>query len=198
MPRRWLFVGILALPSVALAKDFTHDTATHSWTAVSGYGGDFVERTFGSTLGLRDMFFMEKFDNPKTIEADGRTLRSVDASSPTGDRKTLEVDGGASSSTQVIDVGDTAYITAIQVCTNDKKDSFDNKLKGLKAWGATIRTDGTLQANPTAQKFERPNCEKWRTKVECPAGKVATGVRAYWQFPGRGFAGMSLRCTKPK
>jgi hypothetical protein len=199
MLRPTLAALLLAVPAAALAKDFTQDTATHTWTAVSGVAGDFVAATFASDKALRMMFFKEKTDDPRQIDVNGQSIRSVDAGSggSTG-LQTLEIGGGAGGSTQVVDVGDLTYVTAIQVCTTDKKESFDDKLKGVKAWGATLRADGTLQPNPTPVKFERTNCAKWRAKVECPAGAIATALRAHYQFDKTGFSGLSLRCTKLK
>lgn len=101
--------------------------------------------------------------------------------------------------------GPHEYITALQVCTTDKKDTTKNKLKGIRLWGRILNPEtGALGPVNTPEDQARPHCKKWHPKVECPDGEVATAITVYSEM-GRAYPaaplhssakGISLGCRK--
>ncbi len=71
-----------------------------------------------------------------------------------------------------------------------------NKLKGVRLWGAELKKSGELKPAGSVNEFKRTNCAKWRTKRSCASGKVATGIKGYYNT-STGFRGLSLFCSKP-
>lgn len=196
-----LFVAVAAVFSTGLVQastSFVQDEASHEWTSVSGYSGS-TKVIFAKDrqLGLHALSFREKADDPIEISAFQASLLSGRAQGA-GEAGTVMLRGGSSQSTAFVPLGEGNFITAVQVCTNNAKDSLDAKIKGARIWGASLLSDGKLQANVTPAKFERTNCSAWKSKVNCASGKVATGLRAHYASEARGFAGLSLRCTTPK
>ena len=87
------------------------------------------------------------------------------------------------------------YITAIQVCLNNKKDASKKRIKGLKLWGASFNLDGSLKMSSTPRVHTLPNCKSWQPKVACPAGQIAIGIKGFYVSNTIGFAGLALRCA---
>ena len=83
------------------------------------------------------------------------------------------------------------YVRAAAVC--DSKNNNNERIKGLRVFGAHITDAGDV--NPTQQRdeFARPNCGTWQSLVSCPDGKIATGIRAH--FNTHGFVGLELWCS---
>lgn len=64
-------------------------------------------------------------------------------------------------------------------CTTDKKDSADNRLKGIRIYAAQVNADGTVKALNTFEDNKHNHCEKWHAPVYCPAGHLVTGLKLY-------------------
>lgn len=91
---------------------------------------------------------------------------------------------------QRADVGSGNFVRAISVCTALK----GAELRGVELWGAAIDASGKLKPAKTSVKLEFPRCEKWSPRRECPAGSVATGIRAHVAEADIGTVGLALRC----
>ncbi len=189
-------VVCLSIPANA-AQRFRHVEGGHEWTPVSGFSGNIKEvLADAATKALGAMYFMEKSDDPRLVSVYQQTLVSDGEGARAGAAGELKLRDGAEGGTQSLDAGTSAYITAIQVCTNDRRDSSDRKIKGVRAWSAALKADGTLLPNATPAAFERNNCRQWHAKVSCAPGSVVTGVRGHSNLEERAFSGLSVRCTK--
>lgn len=163
---------------------------------VSGVPGEVKEllppvNTFDVAVYMIDV--TENYDNP--IELRVHFNRLQDGGSKTVGlpvlAKTATMSYGPTS-TQKTTVGQTHHLTALQVCVNN------DKIKGIRTWGKTIKADGTLSVKETYDpSFELPNCkDQWKSKVSCGEGKVVTGIRAHYKYANKGFSGLAIRCTE--
>ena len=83
--------------------------------------------------------------------------------------------------------GKNEYITKVQVCLTDKKDSTKNKIKGIRLWGRTLNVkEATLGAVNGPDEARHTNCKKWSKKVACPDGQVATKIKVYFEKYNQG------------
>lgn len=189
-------LGVVSADAFA-AQAFRQVEGGHEWSVVSGHSGEFKEvLVTKSTRALGRMFFYEALDDLKNVAVYQHTLMSDGlGKEDTGALGWLQLELTFGDHESLY-LGPSSYITAIQVCTNDKKDSNDAKVKGLRAWGVSLKADGTFSANPTPAEFQRRNCKEWKNKVSCPANAVATGIRGHYIREKKGFAGLALRCTK--
>lgn len=80
------------------------------------------------------------------------------------------------------------YAYRLQVCTTDKRDSAENKLKGIRIWSRSLGykdykpgAEPILTSEPTPQEdSHRPHCDHWHKAVECGAGEIASGLRVHY------------------
>lgn len=91
-----------------------------------------------------------------------------------------------------MDVGAGVFITALSACSSSVKG--DTAIHGLEAWGQVLQPDGKLVPRKGSEKIEFPSCKKWQPRRSCPAGSVASGVRAFHDDATHGFVGFALRC----
>jgi hypothetical protein len=91
------------------------------------------------------------------------------------------------------DIGSGQFVTAISVCTAPGKDQGP-ELHGVELWGASIDARGKLKPAKAPVRFEFARCEKWAPRRTCPAGSVATGIRAHTADGQSGALGLALRC----
>jgi hypothetical protein len=92
------------------------------------------------------------------------------------------------------DVGSGQFVTAISVCTAAPGKDQGAEIHGVELWGAAIDATGKLKPAKESVKLELAHCEKWSPKRACPAGSVATGVRAHLADADGGAVGLALRC----
>ncbi len=195
VPAGVLFSMLVVVP-MASAKDFAWSGG--AWTSVSGHtGSNSKTLKASSSHALTSLQFWEKADDPVRIQVTVRTLCSKGRCSTKslGYLQTGSASGNFTSS-QSVSVGAGHFVTAIQVCTTDKKQTGQNKLKGVRLWGAELKKSGELKPAGSVNEFKRTNCAKWRTKRSCASGKVATGIKGYYNT-STGFRGLSLFCSKP-
>jgi hypothetical protein len=94
------------------------------------------------------------------------------------------------------DIGSGQFVTGISVCTARK--SEQGQIHGVELWGATIDSNGKLKPAKQPVRLELPHCETWSPKRACPAGSVATGLRAHLGESEIGVVGVALRCHAVK
>jgi len=90
------------------------------------------------------------------------------------------------------DVGTGNFVTGLATCTALKG---SNEIHGVELWGAAVDTAGKLKPAKSSVKLEFPHCEKWSPKRSCPAGSVATGIKAHLAEGDTGAVGLALRCN---
>ena len=98
---------------------------------------------------------------------------------------------------QVSTIGNDQYIYKLQVCTTDKRNSADNKLKGIRAWSRALRyqdykpgAEPTFVNEPTPHEdIHKPHCDRWHEAVACDAGEIATGLRVHFNSGHRSLTG---------
>lgn len=90
------------------------------------------------------------------------------------------------------DLGEGQFVTAISACVSKGKDA--NLLHGLELWGGALDAEGKLKPAKKSARAAFPECDKWLPKRSCPAGSVATGIRAHSLDAESGAVGLALRC----
>ena len=90
------------------------------------------------------------------------------------------------------DMGSGHFVTGLAVCTARKGEQ--GQIHGVELWGASIDSTGKLKPAKQPVRLELSRCEKWSPRRACPAGSVATGVRAQLGASDMGAVGLALRC----
>ncbi|HKY39652.1 MAG TPA: hypothetical protein VJN18_27130 [Polyangiaceae bacterium] len=93
------------------------------------------------------------------------------------------------------DIGSGQFVTGISVCTAKAPGP---QIHGVELWGASIEGNGKLEPAKAPVRLELPSCEKWSPKRVCPAGTLATGMRAHLGESNLGAVGLALRCQAIK
>jgi hypothetical protein len=88
------------------------------------------------------------------------------------------------------DVGSGQFVTALSICTKGQAP----EIHGVQLWGAALDGSGKLKPAAESVRLELAHCEKWSPKRACPAGSVATGIRAHVADSDGGAVGLALRC----
>ena len=177
----------------ASAKDFNWSGG--SWTQVTGYTATGTKTTTGWTGYVITGFqWWEKKDDPVRIQVSARKLCSGSCSG----NKTTELETGINAgnivSVKNVATAESHYITGIQVCTTNKNNTSDNKLKGIRLWSARIKPAGKFVADPSPKSAYHAHCVKWGTIRKCASGQFVTGIKAYYG-PKTGFTGFEVRCS---
>lgn len=98
---------------------------------------------------------------------------------------------------EVSTIGNDQYVYKLKVCTTDKRNSADNKLKGIRVWSRALRyqdykpgAEPILVDEPTPHEaIHKPHCDRWHEAVACGAGEIATGVRVHYNSGHRSLVG---------
>ncbi|MBX3214190.1 MAG: hypothetical protein KF850_19305 [Labilithrix sp.] len=89
--------------------------------------------------------------------------------------------------------------SAIAICLNDKKNSANERLKGIRLWSRSADLQ-TKQLGPENGPLEtrRNNCVDWTPKVACADDELAAAVRVHFGYDNdNAFArGLQLGCRK--
>ena len=103
-------------------------------------------------------------------------------------------------------IGSDSLVYKIQVCTTDKRNTHDNKLKGIKFWTRSLTyrdykpDDKPILINQqTPQQADHaPHCDKWHTPVQCDSGEIATRLVVHHNATGHRdwVTGLALMCKK--
>lgn len=65
-----------------------------------------------------------------------------------------------------------AYIAGVSVCMNND----DTRVKGIRVRGRVPGSSGKLTDTPDEPQKDRLNCKTWKRWVDCPEGRLASGV----------------------
>jgi hypothetical protein len=186
-----LIVGSISIAGAALAA-FVHKPGTSAWTEPAGVAGSSHAEvlTNADYYGLQILKLWQYGHAPCVLGVEESTL-SAQGLVALDPLKMCEPTGGEQ--WKQVDVGAGNYVTGIATCT--AKDKDDPVIHGVELFAAKIAAGGKLSASESRGKLEFLECKKWQPKRACPAGSVATGVRAYWSDAEHGLVGVALRCN---
>ncbi len=190
-----LAIAALVAPSAEASAGKSVLDGADSWTAVSGDTGE-ESKIIGSSTDVRAAYsirWYEDADDPCKFRVYNRHLNLGGVQTP----ETSWCNGSPGNEKWAERRSADEYITALQVCLTDKKDSTKNKIKGLRVWGRTL-TSGTLGPENGPDEDSHTNCKKWSNKVSCGSSKIATKIKVYynpylWRSYGPA-TGISLGC----
>jgi hypothetical protein len=187
-----VLVASTAAPGVALQQD----AKTHVWTDVSGASGNYLDAESPPPYAVKGAWFAERADDPVIIAVHMERLPGATAS-PLGNNPVyLQLRSGwTQRSHKDVVLGDH-LVTAVQVCTNNRPEPDQRKIKGVRFWGRRATAAGTWDTAEQSGSFERPHCRFWEARRDCPNNHFATALRGYYVDRSRGYAGIALRCTK--
>jgi hypothetical protein len=94
---------------------------------------------------------------------------------------------------QRADVGAGQFVTGIAVCTAAK--GPPHEIHGIQLWSASVGPNTKLKYAAVPLTVSFAHCDKWSPKRACPAGHVATGLRAQLGPKDAGAIGLALRCN---
>jgi hypothetical protein len=184
--------GALVLLSATAFATYVRDGSTEEWSGISGPGGAKKSELLagGEYHSLRSFKFWDYDQRPCAIEVNQVSLNAERVTSL--DRiKICEPKIGES--WKAVDLGSGRYVSAVQVCT-EKPSEAGQRVRGARFWGVALEGDGSLKEKGKPASFELPDCKKWHERKSCPKGKVATGLRAYYDDAARGITSLELRC----
>jgi hypothetical protein len=187
-----LSVCLVVTSAVAWAAGLQWRTESESWTQPAGVA---AERTV-ETLVTPDYFGVQAL---KLWDFDGRTcaLQLEQSSFNAPSARSMDAvricEPKQAQQWKRADIGSGQFVTAISVCTAAAKDQ-GSELRGVELWGAGLDGAGKLKPARQSVRLEFPHCEKWSAKRACPAGSIATGVRANVSDSDAGAVGLALRC----
>ena len=156
--------------------------------------------TVTTYAGIKGITWSEDKDKPCDIRVNAKELVS---GLVYGDSKTaavakdgvFEICGGNPGNTKSVQFSNANYyVRGVQVCTTDKKNSDDNRLKGIRLYIAEVKSDGSVSALGNYEQDLHTNCATWRSTVTCPTGHIATGMRVHHRDGY--FTGLGLKCRK--
>jgi len=159
---------------------------------ISGYTGD--KKVADAFYGVKQILWEEDNDKPCYLNVQAKKL-----SSPEGKVAEISICKGNAGNKKIVELTvDNHYLRGIAVCTTDRKDSSDNRLKGIRLYAAEVEPDGKVIALNAFEKNEHTNCAKWHPAVYCPSGHIANAVYAYYKGGNKGgyFTGLGLKCAK--
>ncbi|NWG38511.1 MAG: hypothetical protein HXY27_00885 [Hydrogenophilaceae bacterium] len=191
--------GFLGTPHLINVGEFSVDYEPVS-TGTQAHGSG--SRTLTTYAGIRGITWSEDKDKPCDIVVDAKELVS---GRQVGDSNTavmakdghFEICKGSKGNTKVVEFGNSKhYVHGIGVCTTDKKDSTENRLKGIRIYPTEVKDDGTLNrmSNYVQNKHTNCNDKYWRKPVNCPTGYIASGLRVHHRDGY--FTGIGLKCRK--
>ncbi len=168
------------------------------WLDVSGFEGEekfsWQATANHALVGLR---WWEKEDKPYTIASYYRQLCDETQTCKDEWSDPMPYDYSEFKSGHTALLNADLYVTAIQVCTTDKKNTAENRIKGIRVWGARINKEGQFEASDKMVEAKLTNCSQWRTKRSCTSGSVAIGYSVYHERQDYGaLTGIKLQCAK--
>lgn len=188
----WLVAASLLVAGAAAAATVARVEGSESWTEVAGTVGGRQDATLTRSRfhALRGVKLWDYDRRACVLEVEQSSLNKPSR----GSAGTLRAcEPRLSQSWQAADVGDGRYVTAVDVCTANGPDAVG--IRGLELWGTALEDGARLEKKPSAKvKVELFGCKKWHGRVACPAGQVATGIRARWNDQSTGITGLELRC----
>jgi hypothetical protein len=192
----FLSSSLLVFSSAALAAGFQWHSESVSWTEPAGTPA----ATTAESLVTPEYFGLQAI---KLWDFDGRTcsMQADQSSLNAPSARPLDAvrfcEPKQTQAWKRADLGTGHFVTAISVCTAQGKDASP-AVHGIELWGAAIDANGKLKPAKSSAKLELTSCQRWSPKRSCPAGSVATGIRAHLGDAESGAHGFALRCHAVK
>jgi hypothetical protein len=212
------YVPALQAASLVLAEDWESDRVSgHSANMFRLNAGEYTydyewphrdvvtetreTREETSYAGLKGFSWWESGDKPCKIKAHPVALNVVDprasgrVKSEPNDKFKSICDGRAGNEKKAKFVdGTDRYVRGVAVCTNEKKKSSDERLKGIRVHAAEVGSDGTVQALDVDRDDMHVNCKQWHAPVYCPAGHIVSGLQVHHR--NGYFTGLGIKCRR--
>jgi hypothetical protein len=185
LPSACLVVGALAIPA-----GFQWGAESPTWSEPAGVTG----ATTAESLVQAEFFGLQGL---KLSDFDGRAceLQLEQGSFNAPSSRPLDpvrfCEPKQAQSWKRADLGSGHFVTGIAVCTAK---AGGPQIHGVELWGVSIEPSGKLKPAKAPVRLELPKCEKWSPRRTCPAGSLATGVRAHLGESDSGAVGLALRC----
>ena len=141
-------------------------------TAVSGASGAEHTLEMNGPKAIKTIEWSERRDHPCLIEIWGRNLNNVALEQT---ESHTECGSSASANSRVVGFPkpeSQAYIAGVSVCMNND----GTRVKGIQVRGRVPGAGGRLTDTPNEPQKDYPNCRDWRRWVDCPEGRLASGV----------------------
>jgi hypothetical protein len=182
---------LLVAAAAALPLGFQWRTESAAWTEPAGAPGT----TSAEALVSSEFFAVQAL---KLWDFDGRacSLQLEQGNFNTPSSRPLDpvrfCEPKQTQAWKRADIGSGQFVTALSVCTALK--DHGAQIRGAELWGASLDANGKLKPAKQSVKLELAHCEKWSPRRACPAGSVATGIRAHLGESDAGAVGLALRC----
>ncbi len=176
MRTRGILAAGIAAAAVAASAGGGLTASAETLSGLSGTAGDVVaEARVDAGGALRSLMVLERSDRPCVVQVYGN-LVPVDSYEGRVERcrggGPTRADGTDSTKGKVFIGGGGSYATGLRVCLSDS-----DRVKGWTIYGVSNASPHTV-----SESFRRPNCpdDGWRSRIDCPAGTRAIGVRAHF------------------
>lgn len=162
---------------------------------------DMAARSVIRNLVFGDFKIIEDRSSPERAPGGGV---KTDSSGNIKFAKHIDLDCGGNEKSAVLPNFDQ-YVYRLQVCTTDKRDTWDDKLKGVRIWSRSVRykdykpgeTPILVDESTPHEDIHKPHCDKWHKPVQCAAGEIATGLRVHYSTKNHNpISGLALLCRK--
>lgn len=187
-------------PLCAFQSCFHHITFRHAEPQYSGVAGRATESptrlpfgTQSSANGvtgwgnsIRRIRIRERSDEPCHIEVSGSQGNAVWSEC-----------GGRPRSTRTAGVDGHNSLVGIMVCNNDRSDERGRLVKGLELeWAFRPHETRVEDRMLTRDRFQQPNCSRWRRWARCPAQTAAQTLLVHHERIGgrEAIVGLQLEC----
>jgi hypothetical protein len=182
--------ALTLVAGAAAAASVAHEPASESWTSIAGKeapqtGSVLARSRYHALRGVK----LWDYDRRSCVLEVEQSSLNTPSRAAAGTIRACEP--RVAQSWKAADVGDGRVITALEVCTAEGESAA---IRGMRLWGSGIDADGKVEKPSADVKVELTGCKKWSGKVACPAGQVATGIRARWGDAKDGIVGFELRC----
>ncbi len=193
---------LLLLPLSALAQNLTL-ASDATFTMVSGYaGGNLTLGAADGSRGLARITWYEQGDDPCKLVLNNKDLNTRAVTQPQIVLKGTYTNLGKAPCSSpgnrkdVLLSGTDNWIYKVQACTTDKRDTGDNKLKGIRIWAATVnrRSPLSVSRGSSYQEDKHVHCAKWHPAVACLNGKIASRLRVHYDGAKSRIIGLALEC----
>lgn len=155
-----------------------------------------------SSMGIHQLIMKESNDRPCNLKIFTKPLDDGEATAYSNtygyDERVVSTDicsGSDSKSLSVEFINPDMYIRGIEVCTTNKSDPDNDRIKGLRIYPAKVTQDGLVTSAVGSKEDTNPNCNNnWKGAVYCPSGMIASGLRMYHNDDW--YRGLSLICRQ--
>lgn len=214
-PLSFSVVGVAALASAvvfAFPSNFAGDGARKSRTAVSGHTG--LEKRVGDPASDQAPGFLWKIewsetsDHPCYFGAYTAKIANGSWVVPSAPQVYNDIcqKRAASLKTVMLQMpsGESArFIRSVQVCLSERKNSADERMKGIRVKSARLDADGRFVSDNATESAVRTHCKQWAPEVSCPEGQAATAMHLQVGGGGTGagsssIRGIALECAPPR